>query len=135
MIFPVHEQSARLLVLLVEDDDNPRRSLQLFLTGLGYRVRAFSTVEQALGDPTPDEAVLLVANHHLPDGDGIRLLNGLRGRGWSGRAVLVATSPSDQLSELARSAGYAAVLEKPVRRRDLLAWLDAARTDMLCDTC
>lgn len=116
----------RPLVLLVEDEDSVRRSLQLFLTGRGYRVRAFSAVASAVADPTCNEATLLIADYRLPDGDGIALLAGLRGRGWTGRAVLVTAFPSEQLARNAQSAGYAAVIEKPLRHQDLLSSLVAA---------
>lgn len=122
--FPEH--GSRPLVLLVEDEDSVRRSLQLFLTGRGYRVRAFSAVAPALADPLSGEATLLVADYRLPDGDGIALLTGLRGRGWPGRAILVTAFPSRQLTDSARSAGYATVIEKPLRHQELLTCLDAA---------
>lgn len=126
MSSPSEAHDLRPLVLLVEDEDSVRRSLQLFLTGRGYRVRAFSAVASAIADPTCNEAALLVADYRLPDGDGIALLAGLRGRGWAGRAVLVTAFPSEQLSRNAQSAGYATVIEKPLRHQDLLSSLVAA---------
>jgi FixJ family two-component response regulator len=120
------EMNARPLVLLVEDEDGVRRSLQLFLTGRGYRVRAFSAVALAIADPTSNEAALLIADYRLPDGDGITLLTGLRQRGWRGRAVLVTAYPSPTLLDTARSAGYSMVIEKPLRHQELLASLGAA---------
>ncbi|MDT8758467.1 response regulator [Sphingomonas psychrotolerans] len=116
----------RPLVLLVEDEDSVRRSLQLFLTGRGYRVRAFAAVAPVIADATCGEAALLVADYRLPDGDGITLLTGLRGRGWTGRAVLVTAFPSERLTSSARSAGYANVIEKPLRHQELLSSLGAA---------
>lgn len=113
----------RPLVLLVEDEDGVRRSLQLFLTGRGYRVRAFSAAAPAIADPGSDEATLLVADYRLPDGDGVTLLAGLRQRGWQGRAVLVTAYPSEQLARTAVSAGFVTVIEKPLRHEELLASL------------
>lgn len=116
----------RPLVLLVEDEDGVRRSLQLFLTGRGYRVRAFSAVAPAIADPASREATLLVADYRLPDGDGLTLLAGLRQRGWQGRAILVTAYPSEQLARTAATAGFAAIIEKPLRHEELLGSLAAA---------
>jgi DNA-binding NtrC family response regulator len=113
----------RPLVLLVEDEDGVRRSLQLFLIGRGYRVRAFSAAAPAIADPGSGEAALLVADYRLPDGDGIILLAGLRRRGWQGRAVLVTAYPSEELAHTAAAAGFATVIEKPLRHEELLAAL------------
>ena len=114
------KRDLRPLVLLVEDEDGVRRSLQLFLTGRGYRVRAFSAVAPAIADPGSDDAALLVADFRMPDGDGLTLLAGLRERGWQGRAILVTAYPSEQLTRSAASAGFAAVIEKPLRHEELL---------------
>lgn len=119
-------QDLRPLVILVEDEDSVRRSLQLFLTGRGFRVRAFPAVAPAIADPGCGDASLLVSDYRLPDGDGISLLTGLRDRGWQGRAVLVTAFPSELLSRTARSAGYAMVIEKPLRHQELLNSLGAA---------
>lgn len=116
----------RPLVLLVEDEDGVRRSLQLFLTGRGYRVRAFSAVASAIADPGFDEAALLIADYRLPDGDGITLLAGLRQRGWQGRAILVTAFSSEQLARTAATAGFATVIEKPLRHEELLGSLAPA---------
>jgi DNA-binding NtrC family response regulator len=116
----------RPLVLLVEDEDGVRRSLHLFLTGRGYRVRAFSAVAPAIADAGSYEATLLIADYRLPDGDGLTLLAGLRQRGWQGRAILVTAYLSEQLARTAATAGYATIIEKPLRHEELLGSLAAA---------
>lgn len=123
MAFAVQPHDPRPLVLLVEDEDGVRRSLQLMLVGRGYRVRAFSAAAPAIADPASREATLLVADYRLPDGDGLYLLTMLRNRGWQGRAVLVTAYQSAQLAEAAKAAGYRSVIEKPLRQQELLAAL------------
>lgn len=122
----LQESDARPLVLLVEDEDAARRSLQLFLTGQGYRVRAFSAAATAIAEPSPGEASLLVADYRLPDGDAISLLAALRQRGWQGRAILVTGYGSERLKGMAHAAGFEAVIDKPLRHNDLLSALGAA---------
>jgi FixJ family two-component response regulator len=120
---PAPQADQRPLVLLVEDDDGVRRSLQLLLTGRGYRVRAFSAAAPAIADSASGEAALLVADYRLADSDGVQLLAELRARGWVGRAVLVTAFPSRALDEVARAAGFDAVIEKPLRQHTLFAAL------------
>lgn len=122
---PLH-QDLRPLVLLVEDDDGVRRSLQMLLTGCGYRVKSFAAATPALADPASMDVTLLVADYRLPDSDGLNLLQSLREKGWQGRAVLVTAFPSGQLADAARDAGFDTVIEKPLRQHALLAALASA---------
>jgi CheY-like chemotaxis protein len=119
-ISPTVSHGERPLVLLVEDDDAIRRSVQLLLAGRGYRVRAFAAAAPAIADPASWDAQLLLADYRLPDGDGVSLLAALRGRGWAGRAVLTTAYPSAALTDAAHAAGFEVVIEKPLRREELL---------------
>ena len=114
---------SRPQVLLVEDDDGVRRSLQLLLAGHGYRVRAFSAAAPAAADTGSHDAALLISDYRLPDSNGLKLLTVLRARGWAGRAILVTAYPSDQLCRSAQAAGFSAVVEKPLRAQELIAAL------------
>jgi len=114
------------MLLLVEDDDSVRRSLQLMLSGIGYRVRSFASAAAALADPAALDAEYLVADFMLSESDGVQLLGGLRSRGWHGHALLVTAYPSNDLRRAADAAGYAAVMEKPVRQQELLSALARA---------
>jgi len=111
-------------LILVEDDEGVRRSLQLMLAWRGYDVRAYASAAAAIrrlaGDRDGD---LLVADYRLPDGDGIGLLRALRGDGWHGRAVMITGFPSAALTDRALESGFDAVLEKPLRAHDLIAAL------------
>jgi FixJ family two-component response regulator len=106
--------SPRPCILVVEDDDAVRRSLQLLLRSRGMEVRAYASACSALGDSAVMEGKCLIADLMMPEVDGIDLLRKLRENGWSGPAVLVSGHLTPQLEELAMSAGYGAVLHKPV---------------------
>lgn len=123
---PVHSEtqsSPRGRVLLLEDDDGVRRSLQLLLQGHGFEVRSFASATPALADPLSMEMDYLVADNRLPDGDGLSALRALRARGWQGRAILITAFPSAVVSAEAEKLGFAAVLEKPLRQQVLLGAL------------
>jgi FixJ family two-component response regulator len=123
---PAPGDAERPMLILVEDDDSVRRALQLMLSGSGYRVRAFASAASALADAVSREAEYLVADFMLSASDGVQLLASLRASGWSGHALLVTAYPSNDLRRTAEAAGYAAVMEKPVRQQELLSALARA---------
>ena len=112
--------SRNLSILLVEDDEDDWRSLQLLLQWNGFQVRAHALAASALALETFDEFDLLVADYFLSDSDGVALLAGLREAGWKGRAVMITAEPNTWLVDRAQSAGYHAVLGKPLARHDLM---------------
>jgi FixJ family two-component response regulator len=104
-------------VLLLEDEAGIRRSLQLLLQASGFDVRAYASGEKLLLDAAVIDSACLVADYRLDEGDGIDTLVRLREKGWQGPAVLITGFPSADLISEARSAGFDAVLEKPLRQR------------------
>lgn len=111
----------RRQLLLIEDDEEIRRTFQL-LQGHGYDVRAFSAARQAMaGDHRHFD--VMVCDYRLPDGDGLTVLRELRESGWEGRAILMTGFPNAELRAEAQACGFEAVLEKPLRARDLVAVL------------
>ena len=114
---------SRPTVIVVEDDESVRRSIQLLLHWRGFEVRSFGGVARLLGSSDLETADTLVADYRLPDGDGLGVLNALRQRRWPGRAFLITGYPSVQLEADARLCGYEAVLEKPLRQHELIGLL------------
>lgn len=110
-------------VILVEDDDAVRRSLQLLLHWHGYDVRAYPGAAAASLATDLDRAHWLIADYRLPDGDGLEVLEALRRRGWAGRALLVTGHSEPDLAPRAFAAGYHAVIEKPLRQHEVLSAL------------
>lgn len=117
------KSAATRRALLIEDDDAVRRSLQLLLHWRGYDVRSYPALAPALASEDSVRAHVLVVDYRLPDGSGLDLPRALAGRGWHGRAVLITDFFSPELEEMARSRGFAAVLEKPLQQHRLLMTL------------
>ena len=115
------EASRRLIVVI--EDDVVRRSLQLMLRWRGYEVRSFASIAPVLADPHAAEAVAIVVDERLPDGDGVSLLTALRVQGWTGRAVMITAHPSLELAAAAQRLFCETVLIKPLRGVDLLVAL------------
>lgn len=120
---PALADEVRRVVLLIEDDEAVRRSLQMLLHWRGYDVRSFAGAAPVLEGDTMDDAAVLIADYRLPDGDGISVLRALRRGGWKGRAILITAFHSPTLDEAARAAGFDAVLEKPLRQHELIGAL------------
>ncbi|PZO87022.1 MAG: response regulator [Sphingomonas sanxanigenens] len=116
-------EAPKARVLLVDDDEGVRRSLQLLLHGSGYSVRAHASASSILHEPPVDDIDMLVTDYRLPDGDGLGILRAMRRRGWDGRAVLITAFPSPLVRDCALSSGFAAVLEKPLRPYELFGAL------------
>ena len=109
-----------VLVLVVEDDEGVRRSLQLMLEWRGFSVLTCDSLA-AVRELGAVEAIgLLVTDFHLPDGTGIDVLAVLRAAGWHGRAVLITAVDSPELTERGRALGFHAVLQKPMERGALI---------------
>lgn len=111
---------ARPQILLVEDDDLVRRSLQLLLHGNGYHVRAFASVATAIADPAALRVAALITDFRLSDGDGIGMLRALISRGWRGRALMITGHSTPALVDKANASGFDAVLEKPLQPHRLM---------------
>lgn len=118
------EPSERRRVILVEDDESVRRSLQLLLSWRGYDVLSYSNAATVIGRAKEDMATdLLVVDYRLPDGDGLGVLRALRRDGWSGRAILITAFSTPALLDSAKACGFDAVLEKPLRQHELIGAL------------
>jgi FixJ family two-component response regulator len=110
----------RQKILLIEDEPELRRSLQLLFHGRGFAVRAFASPQALLADPALLEADCLIADYRMPELDGLHLMSELRQRGWSGPAVLITAYPSAELTAQALELGYSEVAAKPFLDRSIV---------------
>lgn len=110
-------------ILIVDDDDALRRALSRTLRGHGYEVDEASDAHEALGaiDRMPPDLVL--TDIMMPGGDGVELINAIRGRAcrpgilaMSGRGSMGALD----LLHLAEKLGADLSLNKPFSTDELL---------------
>jgi signal transduction histidine kinase/DNA-binding NarL/FixJ family response regulator len=109
-------------LLVVEDHAPNRRLLEQFLSDLGFEVRAAADCaggREALRSGNFDLALL---DQRLPDGSGWDLLRVLRSDpATAGRpAILLSAMPAEPPADLRSTAGFEAVLLKPVEGGELL---------------
>jgi FixJ family two-component response regulator len=119
---------ARPQIVLLEDDNGVRRSLQLLLQGRGFDVKAYAGAAPLLADPRFAEADCLVADYRVADTNGIDVLRVLRQNGWKKPAVLVTAFSSSTVAAEASAAGFSEVFEKPVKDHVLITALNRLTT-------
>jgi len=100
-------------ILVVEDEDGARGSLNELLRMLGYRVTAVASGEEAgllPDEPAPD---LLLSDLMLPGIDGAALAAGLRGRWPEMEVVLMSGYTEDEAVRRGVDEGSVHFLQKP----------------------
>jgi CheY-like chemotaxis protein len=118
-------------ILIVDDDDVLRRVLSRTLRGRGYEVDEASDAHEALGaiDRKPPDLVL--TDIMMPGGDGVQLINAIRGRdprpgilAMSGRGSMGALD----LLHLAEKLGADLSLNKPFSTDELMLAISELET-------
>lgn len=110
------------VVLAVEDEPRNAALLRAILDPSGYELHVTESLAAALEWLADRSADVILLDRHLPDGDGLTLVPGLRGSEAHRRTriILVSASvlPSDRLA--AEQAGCDGFMPKPIRVRELL---------------
>jgi two-component system, OmpR family, KDP operon response regulator KdpE len=112
-------------VLVVDDEPQLLRALDVNLRARGYRVEQAATGTQALrlaADTHPDAVILDLG---LPDLDGVEVVQGLRG--WTDVPILILSVRDAEADKVAAlDAGADDYVTKPFGMAELLARLRAA---------
>jgi len=111
---------AQKSVLLVEDEEGTRFLLDQILSKAGYRVVLAADGGEALLRLGPDSVDLILSDIHMPNLDGLKLLEILHQHGISTPVILLTGEPSPDVEARGREMGVAEYLRKPVQRDVLL---------------
>lgn len=120
-----HSIEPKPCVILAEDDDAVRRSLQLLLQSRGYDVRAYPSAVGLAGDTVALGCACIVADLMMPQIDAIRLLAEFHAAGWKGKSILISGHLDARWETKARMAGYDAILPKPISESVLVRTIEA----------
>lgn len=111
--------------LLVEDDANMARSLELTLVAGGWAVELAEYGEDGLELGRTYDYDVILLDLGLPDMGGIEVLKGLRRRKIDAPVVILSAADALETKVKALSAGADDYLTKPVHRDELVARLHA----------
>jgi len=106
-------------LLVVEDEPNMRRVLELQLSGAGYDVQKAATAEEALRILERDGVDLLLTDLRLPGMDGLQLLERIRGTDGAPPVIVMTAFGTVETAVQAMKAGASDYILKPFSLDDL----------------
>ena len=114
------------LIVVVDDDDALRTSLDDLLQSVGLRVHGFASAEACLQAQHAPETACLLLDVRLPGMNGLELQRQLGAMHWRIPIIFITAYADDAMRAHALAAGAVAVLSKPCREEDLLTAIEAA---------
>ncbi len=106
-------------VLVVDDERNMRRSLQMMLADEGYAVRAAESAEEALGLLAQEAFFMVITDARLGGMSGFELLGRIRGQWPDLPSLMITAYATPKLAVQAIKAGAMDYLAKPFAPEEL----------------
>lgn len=100
-------------LVLVEDDENVRRSMMMSLRARGFYVDTYRSGPEFLTMNGRHDGDCLLIDYKMPRIDGLELIRRIRKQNDHTPAIMITGFFSDSLKDRAISAGFSNVLEKP----------------------
>lgn len=107
-------------ILIADDDQTCRDSMQKVLERQGYMVSVVGDVDGALKELTASHFDLIVCDCRMPGKTGIDLLRELRSRRLAVPVLMISAYADSHTEEAVRELGALKLLWKPIRRQELL---------------
>jgi CheY-like chemotaxis protein len=128
-----HDSLSALTIVVVEDHDDSRRALGLFLGHLGAHVALASNAAEAIDKIKDARPNLVLSDIQLPDRNGFELLREIRALGSSGGGTVPVIALSGFLTGADRTrmlrAGFHGFLPKPFHPERLLETIQTVLAD------
>jgi PAS domain S-box-containing protein len=115
---PDEASHAGCRVLIVEDNNDTGRLMQMLLERRGYLVQLAGTVQAALEAAAVTNFDLVISDIGLPDGSGIDLMQSLQANGPI-RGIAVSGYGMEEDIRRSREAGFTEHLTKPINFKQL----------------
>jgi len=111
-------------ILVIDDEPQILRALQINLRVRGYEVYTAATGAEALQQASRHPPDLVILDLGLPDLDGVEVIEGLRG--WTSAPIIVLSGRADSTDKVAAlDAGADDYVTKPFGMEELLARMRA----------
>ena len=118
---------AALEILIVDDHEGMRTLLATVLARAGAeRVRQAASGAEALTLLQERAAALILADHMMPEMDGLAFTERARASGSDAQIIMITGRAEPGFAEAAAAAGANAVLVKPVSPRALIEAIERA---------
>jgi len=117
-------------VLLVEDDASLKRSLEKYLERAGYIFHGCSTAREALALAERLAPDIVIAEYHLPDANGVSLLEKLKRIVPEVAAILISEYDFEVVAKDLVDVAVRSFLKKPFDLVEFEAALSSARWKM-----
>jgi two-component system alkaline phosphatase synthesis response regulator PhoP len=109
-------------ILIVEDEQNLADLMKLRLDDEGFQVTVAYTGAEAVKDIKQQRPDVITLDIHLPDANGLRMLEKIKANPETNTIPVIIISSSDEGDE-AKSKGAAGYMRKPVNFSKLLSVL------------
>ncbi len=116
-----HESEIQGVVLVVEDDPLVQRALGRLFRKAGHRVELFENLASFMARDLPDDPTCLVLDLHLPDGNGLEIVDALHAGGTPVPAVVITAHGDVPTTVRAMRKGAVELIEKPFDNDQVLA--------------
>ncbi len=100
--------------IVVDDDPDIARLIELLLGDLGFRVRCFGDAASAVAETLAEPPDVLIVDVELPGLSGNTAVYRLRAQGYAGRIVTLSATPTAEAHAAAIAAGADHYLTKPI---------------------
>jgi DNA-binding NtrC family response regulator len=113
----------KMRILLIDDDEWIRGSLQLFFEAEGCQLIALETAEEGLVALREDTYDIIIVDYKLPGQDGIEFLRQIRKAHSDAIKILITAYKSESVVSKAKKLGIQGFIEKPFTSETILGSL------------
>jgi len=103
----------KMKILLIDDDEWIRDSLQLFFEAEGCQLIALETAEEGLSALREDTYDIIIVDYKLPGQDGIEFLKQIRNAHSNAIKILITAYKSEPVVSEAKKLDIQGFIEKP----------------------
>ena len=115
-------------ILIVDDEEDHRLLLADLLESKGYSISTAKNAKQALAQLSTQTADLVITDFMMPEMNGLELIRAMARKVWLNMipVILLTANPTENLEDLAKSAGAFSTVFKPYDFKSLLALIHSA---------